>query len=400
MKQCNFRKLAGVLPIVFAIGMAFLFFSCKNEKNGDLMEITFDIGQNTTIPLSEITEEITSIKLELTDESIFNSDMVSKVLLCDSLVFIAEPNQLLIFDIEGKFVCSIGSKGQGPGEYVSIKDFTFDEKNKIIYILNNGRQIIGYDLDGNFLKELTLISQSQNGGQILSADYLNNELLLFTESIIEKQNEENLKCFHSVIYKVNNELQFVDSCFVRDEYWAFYRQYGSNYYLTCNNSAVYLYYQDLFSLAVNFIPALSEHKKSTKRVLLDTLYRFEGNQLIPELKLKIKRNGKDYDGSKNIQLSNIYRSSRYIFVMYSIYIEDKNTPRFIYCYDTKTGISYNSNKYKDEFNNIEEELKVQPHRPIRPICNDTEFFYYIHTHMDPEDLEEPNPTLYIGKLKK
>jgi len=28
------------------------------------------------------------------------------------------------------------------------------------------------------------------------------------------------------------------------------------------------------------------------------------------------------------------------------------------------------------------------------------FFYYWHTHMDADSLEEPNPTLYIGKLKK
>ena len=401
MKQGNFIKLAGVLPIAFAIGMAFLFYSCKNEENVDLMEITFDIGQNTTIPLSEITEEITSIKLELTDESVINPDIVKKVLLYDSLVFVTESEQLLIFDIEGKFIRSIGSKGQGPGEFVFIKDFTFDKKNKIIYIVNNSNQIISYDLNGNFLKVLTLTNL--NNGQILSLDYLNNELLLFSESIIEKQNEENenLKCFHSIIYKVNNELQFVDSCFVRDEYWGISRGYGSNYFLTCNSSAVYLYYHDLFSLITNIAPSLSQHKKPDKRVLLDTLYRFEGNQLIPELKLKLKRNGKDYDGSKNIQISNIYRSSRYIFVMYSFVLDFNNSSLFIFCYDTKTGISYNSTKYKDDFNNIEKEiLNERQYRPIRPICNDTELLYYVHTHMNSEDLEEPNPTLYIGKLKK
>ena len=139
--------------IYIVLFLVFMFYSCKNEEYGDLMEITFDIGKNNTITLSEITEEITSIKLELTDESMINSDMVSKVLLCDSIVFIAEPGQLLIFDIKGKFIRSIGSKGQGPGEFIFLKDFTFDEKNKIIYIIDQGLQIISYDFNGNFLKK-------------------------------------------------------------------------------------------------------------------------------------------------------------------------------------------------------------------------------------------------------
>ena len=378
---------------------AFLLSSCRNGESGDLMEVMVDIGQTNTLLLSEITEEITSIKLELTDESMINPDMVIKVLLYDSLAFIAESKQLLIFDIKGKFVRSIGSKGQGPGEYVFIKDFTFDEENKTIYIINQGRQIISYDLNGNFLRELTLINQLQ--GQIFSIDYLNNDLFLFAESVVEKQNEEDekIKCYRSVVYTINNELQFIDSCFVRDEYLNFSRQHGSSYYLTCKNSAIYLYYPELFSLIINQNPSISP-QGPIKRALLDTLYRLDGNQLIPELKLKIKRNGQDYDGSKNIQLMNIYRSSRYIFVVYSIYFDVKIETRFIFCYDTETGIFYNSNKYKDEINNIEEELKTRPYRPIRPMLNDTEFFYYVHTHFNPDDLEEPNPTLYIGRLKK
>ena len=37
---------------------------------------------------------------------------------------------------------------------------------------------------------------------------------------------------------------------------------------------------------------------------------------------------------------------------------------------------------------------------IHPLVTDSEIFYYWHTHMKPEDKEEPNPTLYIIKLKK
>jgi hypothetical protein len=51
-------------------------------------------------------------------------------------------------------------------------------------------------------------------------------------------------------------------------------------------------------------------------------------------------------------------------------------------------------KYIDDIHQIEDPVR------IHPFNLDTEMFYYLHTHMKSDNLEEPNPTLYIGKLKK
>ena len=50
--------------------------------------------------------------------------------------------------------------------------------------------------------------------------------------------------------------------------------------------------------------------------------------------------------------------------------------------------------YTDDINGIEKRVRISP------LVTDSEIFYYWHTHMKPEDKEEPNPTLYIIKLKK
>ena len=50
--------------------------------------------------------------------------------------------------------------------------------------------------------------------------------------------------------------------------------------------------------------------------------------------------------------------------------------------------------YTDDIHGIKERIR------IRPLSTNTEYIYYWHTHMNPNDLEEPNPTLYFGKLKK
>jgi len=133
----------------FILISTLLLFSCSNVENSKLDEVTVDIDINLKLPLSEITEEISVIDLELTDESIINQDQILKVLLLDSLVFIAESEKMLVFDMKGRFVRSIGSIGRGPGEYINIKSFTIDEKNKIIHITDRST-IVSYDLNGNF----------------------------------------------------------------------------------------------------------------------------------------------------------------------------------------------------------------------------------------------------------
>ena len=79
--------------------------------------------------------------------------------------------------------------------------------------------------------------------------------------------------------------------------------------------------------------------------------------------------------------------------MYKISNNPKN--EYYFCYDTKTGKGYNMlDGYSDDINRIEKPIA------IRPLSTDSEMFYYLHTNMKPDDREEPNPTLYIGKLKK
>ena len=51
--------------------------------------------------------------------------------------------------------------------------------------------------------------------------------------------------------------------------------------------------------------------------------------------------------------------------------------------------------FTDDIHQIEKRIN------IRPLASDTELFYFLHTHFKKGDLEdEPNPTLYIGRLKK
>ena len=373
----------------FLLMICVLLLSCNREvKKDGLIEIAVDIDQNFSLPLSEIADETIAIELELTSESLINPDRIQSVLLTEDVVIMSEADKIFAFDNNGKFVRTIGSKGQGPGEFTGIRLIAVDNKNKYVYVIALINKIICYDLTtGNFLKESY---QTQQLAQIKSIRYINDEFLLLSE---QSGNDEKGLFKLSALYRLNREFQIADSVIIRMNHFGqafrFATRSDGDFILSCNSN-LYVYcpenYPDM-SMSSQFQVNPSEV------VLRDTLYRLENNFLIPELKLKFKNNGIDEGGNKFISLYNIYRSSRYIFAYYRNSLNKNN--EYLFCYDTKTGKGYNMQSgYTDDIHNIEKRVS------IRPLNTDTEVFYYWHTNMKPGDKEEPNPTLYIGKLKK
>ena len=357
--------------------ICFLLLAFSDAKQYDLPEIPVNIDQNISLPLSEITDEIISVDLELTDESLINPDRIKRVFIGEDYVIIAELEKILVFSKDGKFVRPIGSKGQGPGEYTGIRSIAIDEKNRRLFV-NSISKIICYDLNGKCIRE----SNTARGWSFNDMNYINDELLLVAEQPGRKDEKGLFK--HSALIRMNNGLQIMDSCVIRNTY---FRQTGLYIhpfedFILSGNSKVSLYCSDIYY----------NEQNPVETVLRDTLYRLEKNNLVPLLKLKFKNNGIDWKGNKFIQLFNVYRSSRYVFAVYG---NTLNNNYYRFCYDTKTGKGFNmQNGFTDDIHKIEKLVS------IRPLNTNSELFYYWHTHMKSDDLEEPNPTLYIGKLKK
>ena len=191
---------------------------------------------------------------------------------------------------------------------------------------------------------------------------------------------------------MNDEMQFIDSCFIRDVYFELNMRIGLlREYVTYNNSNVYLYFPEFYSLPSENTSHLKS-VRSNKRVSRDTLYRYENNQLIPELKFIFKRNGRRFDADKNIGLEEVYKSSRYIFAKYRT---GGDFSAHFFCLDTKSGKNYHYKYGREELYGNER------HTLIRPMSNDTEVFYYWQFPNSKDDpLNEPNPTLIFGRFKQ
>ena len=358
--------------------------------NSGFLEIPIEIDQRNSLLLSKITDEIKSIELELTDESMLNSDHLDHVLLFDDNIIISDGEKIFLFDMEGKFIRTIGSKGQGPGEYSSkINHITIDEKNKIL-IVQADIKIICYDLYGKYLKESKIIIKGLQN-RIEDMCFINEELFVISQNIMIIPNSNDVYQINSVFYKFNKDLDVIDSCIIHNDYYEIYAGiYNPNpNYLFYRDTTVFLFYPEVASFIIN----QGIQTRTVKRVLHDTLYRYDNNQFIPELKLRFINNGIEVNANKNIQLIKIFHSIRYIFVEFTYALNDNIS--YYYCYDIKSRIGY-----KAIAGIIDQNKIIEEGANIRHFSNNTELFYFFQTNMTPNDLEEPNPTLYIGTLKK
>ena len=124
--------------------MLFLCSCTKNEQKGNIKTITF--SENEKLNINDYIS-YKFIPLETSNQCFISS--IKQVKIIDNNIFINnDGNNLLVFDISGKFITQIGNKGNGPGEYRLISNFHIDKNKGIITIADGGQaRIIDYKLE-------------------------------------------------------------------------------------------------------------------------------------------------------------------------------------------------------------------------------------------------------------
>ena len=107
---------------------------------------------------SEFAEAVEMIPLEFTDESILGE--IRKVVLSEDFIFVQDKSNrggIYTFDRSGKFLYRIGNQGQGPEECLALFDFSINEKDKLIYLLDQPRgKILVFTFDNQFVKSIPM----------------------------------------------------------------------------------------------------------------------------------------------------------------------------------------------------------------------------------------------------
>ena len=361
-----------LLKSLITCSVIFLTLSCNSKEKPNCSTIFVDPDSDAPLALSEISEKIEAIELEVTDESLIQR--VSRVLYSSDFIIIQEWKAIMLFDKNGKFIRRIGSVGQGPGEFTGISSIATDFESKKIFVFSDDGKLLCYDFEGNFIKQTPTGYYSNIRNPYMN--YIDNKLFLLSEIfiIIEENDIKNQR----ILFSINDDLLKTDSvivCQIDLSQFEIGFTTSPYDYLTREENYTYLYYNVV-------VP---------NHIVSDTLYQVSNGHLTPHLNIKFNNKGLNSERKKNIYIGNIYRSSRYVFTFYNHSVRKLN---YFFCHDTKTDESYNM---KD---GLMDDIHTEEKVIIRPLYNDTNKFYYLYTNIKEDDIDEPNPTLYIGILKR
>ncbi len=165
--------------IISLILITFLIINCQRNTSQTVRTIEINPADSTESGFSDYFEMEKYIVLETSDSSLMQS--IRKIYIANNKIFILTwgDAQILIFDVNGKFISKINKNGRGPEEYSYAVDFSispnadticlFDkELAKLIYYSPNGKFLLSKSLNADLETYLALPN-----GNTVGYSYLN-----------------------------------------------------------------------------------------------------------------------------------------------------------------------------------------------------------------------------------
>jgi hypothetical protein len=146
----------------FLLCFLILFSVCSCNKQQEkfmgidvsqMEEIVIDAQNGIFLPTDSCIEKMEYIKLETTDDNLIGK--ISQVLFADSLLVVVDADRAMsinVFDMKGRFKYTIGQKGRGPAEYITITNVALVPNKKQIALLDGPQhKVIHYSYEGKYI---------------------------------------------------------------------------------------------------------------------------------------------------------------------------------------------------------------------------------------------------------
>lgn len=164
-----------IYPIIY-----FFFSGCSSGKNKtDLIQFDVSISYPVKEVALEKIADIEYLQLLLDDDFLFK--VAPDVITTDKIIFsLFREGDILIFSRDGKPLSKFNHKGDGPEDYVSIRQLLYDEKLSEFFVRTHNK-IVVYNESGIFKRIIPLLEDASIF-EIVNFD--SNTLLIYDDSNI------------------------------------------------------------------------------------------------------------------------------------------------------------------------------------------------------------------------
>jgi hypothetical protein len=150
MKQISFLLLFSFLWIQFSAGQELPDYSPEDAS----IVASIDSIRRIELKLSNFSN-VRYIPLETDTNCLIG--YIDKTLVRDNRIYVADfykATSLFVFDMNGRFLFKIARMGEGPGEYLSFRDFDIQSNGDIYMFDYFGRKFLVFDSEGKYLRKI------------------------------------------------------------------------------------------------------------------------------------------------------------------------------------------------------------------------------------------------------
>lgn len=291
------KYLILVLIVVF-------IFSCKENKEQveeHIKTYKFDIDNCTSNRISDSFKITNIVQLETTEKSLIQR--ISHIHSNESEILVFDYNQklLLRYKHTGEFVNKIGTLGNGPNEFLKIRDFYASAKHDTICIYDEKKkQIMMFNKHNDLMKTVKIDSD------FYSFELWRNEQLVFFNRMMTNV-PKGEKVSNFCVFNMNGGLKYEDIYYNRNEI-----------------------IQTQFRRHCDLVN-LNNEDIALQRYFCDTIFIYNGYKLKPRLYLDFGNHNitqqykqqliKDANGNLSV-FSNTIRKSKYLINLASRWLEN------------------------------------------------------------------------------
>lgn len=131
--------------------------ACTNMEQTETQLVTSDggikqNGEGLNIKFSAV---------QLNSDSAHLLANVSKVEICDTLIFVKDENGVYAFNLTGKFISTYGQKGHGQKEYISLTTFYIRDR-QVVLVDSYNNTLLFFNFDGTFVNKIHIDEAKDN----------------------------------------------------------------------------------------------------------------------------------------------------------------------------------------------------------------------------------------------
>ncbi len=289
-----------------------LIFSCGRKTSMNEFHV-FEMSKRNyviQIEIGDVVEEVSVVKLESSSEIPVLGNIVD---ICETETSYYVQSQAVLYEYgkDGQFIRQVGAKGRGPGEYLYLRGLDVHDGKLFLFDFNTQSLLI-YDTDGRFISSRTF-DMSNDGIYFTSFFFSEGDMFFYSSSNAVKQDIFRYDFENNVLVSVSGrDRNMLVGELIAGENYIFGKKAKPYIYNNFNDT---VYVLDNDRLAPSFLMEVGKH-----RYKYEDLFSIENMMNITE---------------SIISFQWIANAGNYVFMSYSLYIDDKNRS-YIGLYNTLT----------------------------------------------------------------